>query len=77
MSSIAEILIPTEWLADHLDDPGMRIVDCRFSFDHDASTDFSQGHIPGAVHAKLQEDLASPNGPIHFALRIPSDSPLR
>jgi thiosulfate/3-mercaptopyruvate sulfurtransferase len=71
MSSVADVLVGTDWLAAHQEDPGLRIADCRFSFDHDASVDYGQGHIPGAVHVKLQEDLASPNGPIHFALPDP------
>ena len=28
-----DILVSTDWLADHLDDPSIRIVDCRFYFD--------------------------------------------
>ncbi|MCH7735361.1 MAG: sulfurtransferase [Chloroflexi bacterium] len=38
-----ELLVSTDWLADHLDDPGFRIVDCNFP------GSFGKAHIPGAV----------------------------
>jgi thiosulfate/3-mercaptopyruvate sulfurtransferase len=71
MIDVRDVLVTTGWLAAHLGDPNVRIADCRFSFDHDASEDYRRGHIPGAVHVRLQEDLASPDGPIHFALPSP------
>lgn len=37
-----ELLVDTEWLAAHLDDPGIRIVDLR-------PRGFDEGHVPGAV----------------------------
>jgi thiosulfate/3-mercaptopyruvate sulfurtransferase len=69
--SVKNVLVSTDWLAEHLYDPNLRIADCRFSFDHDAASDYGQGHLPGAVHVRLQQDLASPDGPIHFALPEP------
>lgn len=71
MVDVKDVLVSTDWLAAHLDDPNLRIVDCRFSFDYDAAADYGQGHIPGAVHVKVQEDLASPSGPVRFALPEP------
>jgi thiosulfate/3-mercaptopyruvate sulfurtransferase len=68
---VREVLVTTDWLAAHLDSPNLQVVDCRFSFDHDAAEDYLRGHIPGAVHARLQEDLASPEGPVRFALPKP------
>jgi thiosulfate/3-mercaptopyruvate sulfurtransferase len=68
MISVKNVLVSSDWLAEHLNDQGLRVADCRFSFDHDAAVDYGQGHIPGAVHVRLQEDLASPAGPVHFAL---------
>lgn len=38
-----ELLVSTDWLADHLDDPALRIVDCDFP------GGFGRAHIPGAV----------------------------
>jgi thiosulfate/3-mercaptopyruvate sulfurtransferase len=40
-----EMLVSTEWLAAHLNDPGIRIVDMRRTFD-----DYEAGHVPNAVH---------------------------
>jgi thiosulfate/3-mercaptopyruvate sulfurtransferase len=55
-------LVSVDWLADHLDDPNMVIVDCRFALaDPDlGSKQYSEGHIPGAVYLDLNRDLSSP-----------------
>ena len=39
-----ELLAETDWLADHLDDPNVRIVDAR------PPQQYAAGHIPGAVN---------------------------
>ncbi|MGH8071853.1 MAG: sulfurtransferase [Candidatus Entotheonellia bacterium] len=39
-----ELLAETAWLAQHLNDPGVRIVDMR------TEEAYRKGHIPGAVH---------------------------
>jgi len=38
-----ELLVETHWLAEHLDDPNVRIVDAR------KVEEYQAGHIPGAV----------------------------
>ncbi len=38
-----DLLVSTEWLAEHLDDPALRIVDCDFP------GSYEKAHIPGAV----------------------------
>jgi thiosulfate/3-mercaptopyruvate sulfurtransferase len=55
-------LITPEALSRHLDAPGWRIIDCRFSL-----ADLEQGrrayieaHIPGAHYAHLNDDLSGP-----------------
>ena len=55
--------VDVAWLAEHLDDPRVRIVDTR-SMPHgakvempDGRTQFASGHIPGAVHLDYAEDL--------------------
>jgi thiosulfate/3-mercaptopyruvate sulfurtransferase len=45
-----EALVSTEWLASHLDDPGIRIVDMRR-----AAGDYEAGHLPNAVHLANDE----------------------
>lgn len=58
-------LIGARELAGHLDAPSWRIVDCRFDLaDVDAGfRDYLASHIPGAVFADLDRDLAAPVGP--------------
>ena len=40
-----EMLVETDWLASHLNDPGIRIVDMR-----NQQQAYREGHIPGAVY---------------------------
>lgn len=58
-------LVSCDELARHLDDPRWRIVDTRFDlFDTDAGEiAYHEAHIPGAVYAHLDRDLAGPTGP--------------
>ncbi len=50
-----EVLVTTEWLAAHLDDPDQRIVESN----EDVLL-YDTGHIPGAVHIDWREDLQDP-----------------
>ena len=50
----------TAQVAEHLRDPKVRVVDCRFSFEGDAKKDYLAGHIPGAVHCDWSRDLSAP-----------------
>jgi len=54
MSSYAhpETLVETDWLAEHLDDPDVRVVEV----DVDTKA-YEEGHIPGAVGWNWQQDL--------------------
>ena len=53
-------LVDVEALAAALDDPGLRIVDARFALMDPAAgrQAYLQSHLPGAVHADLNEDLS-------------------
>lgn len=55
-------LITPTTLDRHLEDVDWAIVDCRFSLDDPerGRRDYERSHIPGAVYAHLDEDLASP-----------------
>lgn len=57
-----DTLITVDELNARLDDPGLRIVDCRFSLaDPEAGREmYEAGHLPGAVYADLDRDLAAP-----------------
>ena len=57
-----EALVDTEWLAAHLDDPHIRVVDSSFKLPGIAPTareDYDRGHIPGAVFFDIDE-IAEP-----------------
>lgn len=68
-----QYLVETDWLADHLDDPDLRIIDCTSYlpdyFEKVEATkasgrdNYEQGHIPGAVYVDLIHDLSDPNRP--------------
>jgi len=51
----ARALVSTEWVAAHLDDPGVRIVES----DEDVLL-YDTGHIPGAVKIDWHSDLQAP-----------------
>ncbi len=55
-------LVSCEGLARRLDDPDWAIVDCRFSLgDTEKGRSAYRGaHIPGAIYAHLDDDLAGP-----------------
>ena len=50
-----EVLVSTAWLAEHLDDPNLRIVESN----EDVLL-YDTGHLPGAVHIDWREDLQDP-----------------
>jgi thiosulfate/3-mercaptopyruvate sulfurtransferase len=50
-----EVLVTTQWLADHLDDPSLRIVES----DEDILL-YDTGHIPGAQKIDWHADLNDP-----------------
>ncbi len=55
-----ELLAETDWLASHLDDPSIRIVDC------DEFAAYQRLHIPGAVGLKVHHYLKDPDNPDHL-----------
>lgn len=68
-------LVETDWLADHLDEPGLVIVDARWRGDGSSGQElYRLGHIPGAVHLDWELDLArtDPAG-LRYMLRPPAE----
>ncbi|MGB3311989.1 MAG: sulfurtransferase [Nodosilinea sp.] len=55
-------LVTTAWLAQHLNDPNVVVVDCRFALSdpHQGQQQYTAGHIPGAWYLDLNQDLSSP-----------------
>lgn len=73
-----QFLVPTDWLAEHLDDPKVRILDATthlppkpdFSL-YDivpGKEDFEKGHIPGAAFVDIEHDVSTPHPRLHFML---------
>ena len=50
-----EALVSTEWVADHLNDPGVRLVESN-----EDPLLYASGHIPGAVEVDWTRDLNDP-----------------
>jgi thiosulfate/3-mercaptopyruvate sulfurtransferase len=48
-----EALVSTEWVAAHLNDPKVRIVEV----DYDPASNYGQGHIPGSVVFDWKKDM--------------------
>jgi len=76
--SYPEFLVSTDWLARHLDDPMVSVLDPttllppRPDFSRydvvPARDDFEKGHIPGAVFVDLEHELSAPDPHLHFML---------
>ena len=65
----------TDRVAARLRDPKVRIVDCRYSFDAEARTDYLKAHLPGAIHLDWSRDLAAPppaSGHPKYMLQTPA-----
>lgn len=74
------LLVTTEWLAAHLDDEHLRIVDIRghvlpasqptpHYFNH--RSDYDVSHIPGAVFIDWVEQITDPDDPRHAQIAKP------
>ncbi len=64
MTTAADPIVSTEWLATHLNDPNIRIVDASYFVPggiEPALKQYAEGHLPGAVFFNINE-IADPNG---------------
>lgn len=57
-------IVSPDWLAEHLNDSRIAIVDCRFSLMQPelGQEQYRTSHIPGAFYLDLNRDLSSPVG---------------
>jgi thiosulfate/3-mercaptopyruvate sulfurtransferase len=71
-----ELLASTEWLADELGRPEVRVVDVRWRPDGTGNAVFDAGHIPGATYLDWRSELnESPSDDTSHGLRLaPPDS---
>ncbi|HZG74207.1 MAG TPA: sulfurtransferase, partial [Chondromyces sp.] len=53
-------IVTSEWLFNRIDDPNVRIIDCRFDLmEPDWGTEqYQASHIQGAIYAHLEKDLS-------------------
>src|SRR5260370_22216551 len=76
-------LVETSWLAEHLNDPHIRIVDMRGyvrTVEHDgvqdalyvgARDEYERGHIPGAVYIDWSSDIIDPKDSVEAQIAPP------
>ena len=73
-----QYLVETEWLAEHLDDPGVRTLECTVYL-HPADVPggfrvesgrakWAEGHIPHAGFVDLQDELSDRASPLRFMM---------
>ena len=67
-------LVSVDWLEDHLTDPGLRIVDVRWSLSGPPGRDrYEAGHLPGSVFIDAECELSSPgDGPGRHPIPAPA-----
>ncbi len=55
------LLISTDELANHVDEPDWMVVDCRFTLSKPDEKEalYQRAHIPGAIYAHLNRDLSA------------------
>jgi thiosulfate/3-mercaptopyruvate sulfurtransferase len=56
MPDTPEPLVSPEWLAGHLSDPDVAVLDVRMAAGEDGRAAFEAGHIPGAVFTDYAKD---------------------
>ena len=77
-----ELLVETDWLAAHLDDPDLRVFDATTVLVPDPELEYrvegdrdgwAAGHIPGAGYVNCQDDLSVTPHEHRFMLQQPAD----
>jgi len=79
-SALPDSLVSTAWLAEHLDDPDLVVLDCTVWLEPaepsgyvavSGRSDFEAGHLPGARFADLTGPLCDRDSPLRFMLPAP------
>jgi len=66
-----EVLASTEWLAEHLDDPTVRVVAMANMFGPAPQESYTGGHVPGAVYLNLMAELVDPESAVPMMILPP------
>ena len=71
-------LVETEWMAQHLEDPGVRLLECTVYLQptdgpfpyrvESGRAKWAEGHIPGAGFIDLQEELSDRTSTLRFMM---------
>ena len=77
-------LVTTDWLAEHLDDPDLRVVDIRGYVKKTpvevgrqraeylgARDEYDEAHVPGAVYVDWTRDITDPDDPVPVQVAPP------
>ncbi len=80
-----ELLVPTQWLAEHLGDPNVRVIDIRGyvvtspvapgveqAAYRGAREEYLTAHIPGAVYVDWTTDIADPDDQVPAQVAPPA-----
>jgi len=70
-----EALVSTEWLAEHLGEPDLKVLDCTWhhtSTNLDGRTQYRGRHVPGSVHFDI-DHVADKSNPLPHMLPTPAD----
>src|ERR1700759_3004371 len=77
-----EYMVTTEWLAAHLDDPSVIVLDCTMHLTPNAGSgyqmkpgleDFEQGHIRDAQFVNMLSDVSDTAQSLPFMRQAPED----
>lgn len=77
-----DTLVSAQWLAEHLDDPDLVVLDCTVMIEEREDGSFrpvsgkanhDAGHIPGAGFADLMGELSDSGSTLGFALPAPEE----
>jgi thiosulfate/3-mercaptopyruvate sulfurtransferase len=84
MGKLPGNLVTTEWLAERLDDPGVRVVDIRGAVTTEdlgggrqratyagAPEPYAEGHIPGSVFVDWTTDIVDPDAEVKAQIAPP------
>jgi thiosulfate/3-mercaptopyruvate sulfurtransferase len=73
LAGLGRPLVSVAALAEAIDDPSLRVVDCRWYLGRpgDGREAYEAGHLPGALHLDIDSDLTAPSGPGRHPLPDP------
>jgi thiosulfate/3-mercaptopyruvate sulfurtransferase len=77
--SVADVLVEPEWLANHLGEPSVCVVDIRGQVLPPGNEpryrpkrgDYEAGHVPGAVFVDWTQDIVDPDDPVPVQIAKP------